>query len=88
MESPRQRQFGIAKGEIRAWVGKTVREVHLAQHFARWCIQNTTALWKLDGREVNFRSVQDAIHFGIAKVHQEISYIPELSVGQNITFGL
>ncbi|MGI6641493.1 MAG: sugar ABC transporter ATP-binding protein [Limnochordia bacterium] len=79
--------FEIAKGEIRALVGENGAGKSTLLNILHGVYSEYDGTVEIDGKEVNFRSVQDAIHFGIAKVHQEISYIPELSVGQNITLG-
>ncbi|MBF6977593.1 sugar ABC transporter ATP-binding protein [Aerococcaceae bacterium zg-BR22] len=41
----------------------------------------------INGEETNFISANDAISKGIVKVHQEVSLVPELSIGQNIVLG-
>ena len=39
---------------------------------------------EIDGRKVALKMPNDAIEFGIAKVHQEVNLVTELTVGQNI----
>lgn len=41
----------------------------------------------LDGKEVRFTSPRDALNQGISMVHQELSVIPDLDVGENIFLG-
>ena len=41
----------------------------------------------IDGEVVNFTNAHDAIKFGIAKVHQEINMVPEMTVAQNLLLG-
>ena len=41
----------------------------------------------VDGKETNFHSASDAIHAGIAVIHQELQYVPELTVAENILLG-
>jgi L-arabinose transport system ATP-binding protein len=41
----------------------------------------------LNGRECHFHSAADAIHAGIAVIHQELQYVPELTVAENILLG-
>lgn len=41
----------------------------------------------LDGRECHFHSASDAIAAGIAVIHQELQYVPELTVAENILLG-
>ena len=40
-----------------------------------------------DGKPVHFSGTADAIKFGIAKVHQEIISIPEMTVAENLFLG-
>ncbi len=39
------------------------------------------------GKQVNFNTPSDAIHSGIAMIHQELSAVPDLSVSENIFLG-
>ncbi|MFZ6758918.1 L-arabinose ABC transporter ATP-binding protein AraG [Undibacterium sp. Ji50W] len=41
----------------------------------------------VDGRERHFTSAGDAIAAGIAVIHQELQYVPELSVAENLLLG-
>jgi ribose transport system ATP-binding protein len=41
----------------------------------------------VNGREVVLRTAQDAFHQGIATVYQELSLIPDLTIGENILLG-
>ena len=36
---------------------------------------------------MSFDTANDAIRYGIAKVHQEINMVPEMTVAQNIALG-
>src|SRR5262245_59093841 len=42
---------------------------------------------QLDGRPVLFASVRDALHSGIALIHQELNLSDNLDVGANIFLG-
>ncbi len=79
--------FEIAKGEIRALVGENGAGKSTLLNILHGVYSEYEGAVEIDGTQVNFSSAQHAIHFGIAKVHQEVSLIPELSVGQNITLG-
>lgn len=79
--------FEIDKGEIRALVGENGAGKSTLLNILHGVYSEYEGTVEIDGKRVNFRSAQDAIQFGIAKVHQEISLIPELTVGQNITLG-
>lgn len=41
----------------------------------------------LDGRECHFTSAADAIKAGVAVIHQELQYVPELTVTENVLLG-
>jgi L-arabinose transport system ATP-binding protein len=41
----------------------------------------------LGGREVRFGSASDAIAAGVAVIHQELQYVPELTVAENVLLG-
>ena len=41
----------------------------------------------IEGREQRFGSAADAIRAGVAVIHQELQYVPELSVAENMLLG-
>ena len=41
----------------------------------------------LDGRAVDFRDPADALAAGVAMVHQELAFCPDLSVAENLVLG-
>ncbi|NID04998.1 L-arabinose ABC transporter ATP-binding protein AraG [Luteibacter jiangsuensis] len=41
----------------------------------------------IDGQTMHFRSAADAIEAGVAVIHQELQYVPELSVMENLLLG-
>jgi ribose transport system ATP-binding protein len=43
--------------------------------------------FRIDGREVHFRSSADALAAGIGMVHQELSIAPDLTVAENVFLG-
>src|SRR4051794_41955289 len=42
---------------------------------------------RVDGRPVTLRSPADALHHGIAMVHQELSLVPQISAVKNVMLG-
>ncbi len=40
-----------------------------------------------DGKEVNFKTTQEALNSGISMIHQELSPVPERSVAENLWLG-
>ena len=49
--------------------------------------QATSGTIALNGKEVSFKSPQDAFDANVVTVHQELSLVPELSVAENIFLG-
>lgn len=41
----------------------------------------------LKGKKVEFNNPRDALHHGISMIHQELSFVPELTVAENIFLG-
>jgi L-arabinose transport system ATP-binding protein len=41
----------------------------------------------VDGQERHFTSAKDAIRAGVAIIHQELQYVPELTVAENVLLG-
>ena len=41
----------------------------------------------LNGKEVHFHSARNALDHGIGMVHQELSTVPDLTVGENVYLG-
>ncbi|HBK67880.1 MAG TPA: D-xylose ABC transporter ATP-binding protein, partial [Firmicutes bacterium] len=42
---------------------------------------------KFNGKEVNFRKVNDALNAGISMIYQELSPVPYMTVAENIFLG-
>lgn len=79
--------FGIKKGEIHALLGENGAGKSTLLNILHGVYNSYDGEVYLDGQKVSFKNPHDAISHGIAKVHQEISLIPELTVGQNIALG-
>jgi ABC-type sugar transport system ATPase subunit len=74
-------------GQVHALVGKNgAGKSTLVKIFAG-SVQPTSGRLFVDGREVRLRSPIDAFRQGIATVHQELSLVPELTIGENILLG-
>jgi len=79
--------FSVAKGEVHALLGENGAGKSTLLNILHGVYPDYEGHILLDGREARFRTPQDAIKHGIAKVHQEIQLIPEMSVAQNIMLG-
>ena len=79
--------FDILQGEIHAIVGENGAGKSTLLNILHGLTPEYDGHVEIDGERVAFRSAQDALQYGIAKVHQEVNLIHELTVGQNITLG-
>src|SRR5262245_59783945 len=79
--------LSVAGGQVHSLVGKIgARKSTLIKIFAG-SVQPTRGQLLVDGREVQLRSPIDAFRQGIATVYQELSLVPELTIGENILLG-
>jgi ABC-type sugar transport system ATPase subunit len=79
--------FSVSKGEIHALLGENGAGKSTLLNILYGIYPPTEGKILIDSREVNFANSSEAIKFGIAKVHQEINVIPELTVAENIMLG-
>lgn len=79
--------FTIDKGEIHALLGENGAGKSTLLNILHGIYPDYEGNIEIDGQKVNFRNANDAIEFGIAKVHQEVNLVTELTVGQNIALG-
>ena len=79
--------FSIAKGEIHALIGENGAGKSTLLNILHGMFPATEGKVFIEGNEVHFRNALESIHFGIAKVHQEINVVPELTVAQNMMLG-
>jgi len=79
--------FGIRRGEIHALVGENGAGKSTLLNILHGMFPATEGKVFIESSEVKFNNAYEAIQFGIAKVHQEISIIPEMSVAENLMLG-
>jgi len=79
--------FDIKKGEVHALLGENGAGKTTLLNILHGMYTEYEGSIFLDDKKVDFKNPHNAIEFGIAKVHQEISLVPELTVGQNIVLG-
>lgn len=79
--------FGVRKGEVHALCGENGAGKSTLLNILHGMFPASEGTVSIDGQEVRFANAYDAIRYGIAKVHQEINVIPELTVAQNILLG-
>lgn len=79
--------FDVKKGEVHALLGENgAGKSTLLNILHGNLVQDSGQVW-ISGQPVSFHSPYDAICAGIAKVHQEISVIPDMTVMQNLMLG-
>ncbi len=79
--------FSIKQGEIHALLGENGAGKSTLLNIFHGVYQDYTGDIVYNHENVKFKSVFEANHAGIAKVHQEINLVEELSVGENIALG-
>ncbi len=79
--------FSIKQGEIHAIMGENGAGKSTLLNILHGVLKPTEGNVYIDGEKMDFDSIYDAIEYGICKVHQEISVVPELTVYQNLMLG-
>jgi len=74
-------------GEVHALLGENGAGKSTLMKIISGIIEPDSGEMYLDGRKVQFKSPKEAMEAGIALVHQELSLVPSLSVGENIFLG-
>lgn len=79
--------FSIRKGEIHAIIGENGAGKSTLLNILHGVFPATSGEIRIGGKAAKFSSIADAIDFGIAKVHQEIVSIPDMTVAENLFMG-
>ncbi|MEM1505586.1 sugar ABC transporter ATP-binding protein [Domibacillus sp. 8LH] len=79
--------FSVKRGEIHALLGENGAGKSTLLNILHGVYSEYDGTVKIKDKKVSFKNPNDAIQFGISKVHQEVSLIPNLTVGQNIVLG-
>jgi ribose transport system ATP-binding protein len=77
----------FAPGRVHALMGKNGSGKSTLVKILSGAVQPTLGQVRIDGQRVAFHSPRDAFAAGIITVHQELSLVPSLSVGENIYLG-
>src|SRR5215471_3718487 len=88
VEALRGLDFALFPGEIHGLVGENGAGKSTLMKIIAGVHPEFSGRFMLDGRETRFRSTRDARAAGIAMVHQELSVAPDLSVAENVFFGV
>lgn len=74
-------------GKVNALLGKNGAGKSTLVKILAGATQPTSGKVLVNGEEVELHSAQDAFSHGIATVYQELSLIPDLTIGENILLG-
>ncbi len=77
----------VRAGEVHALVGENGAGKSTLMKILTGALPKDAGVIRLDGREVSIQSPADALALGISMIHQELTLIPYLDVGQNIFLG-
>lgn len=79
--------FTVEKGEVHALLGENGAGKSTLLNILHGIYSQFEGEVNIENSKINFKNANDAIEFGIAKVHQEVNLVMELTVGQNIALG-
>ncbi len=79
--------LGFRPGEVHALIGKNGAGKSTLVKILSGAVQPTEGSIRVRGEEVRLLSPGDAFRKGIATVYQELSLVPEMTVGENILLG-
>lgn len=79
--------FGVREGEIHALLGENGAGKTTLLNILHGIFPATSGEFEIAGSPIKFGHAKEALDFGIAKVHQEINLIPEMTVYQNLLLG-
>ncbi len=79
--------FTLRAGEIHGLVGENGAGKSTTMKIIAGVHADYEGEMRIDGKRVHFRNAREALAAGIGMVHQELSTVPDLSVGENVFLG-
>lgn len=79
--------FSIERGNVHSIVGENGAGKSTLLNILHGIYSEYDGAVSIHGEQVNFKDAKEALSKGIVKVHQEVTMISELTVGQNIVLG-
>ena len=79
--------FDLIRGEVHALVGENGAGKSTLMKVLNGIYKKDGGTIKVDGKEVNYKGITDAMAGGIVFIHQEISLVPYLTIAENIFLG-
>ncbi|WP_343252524.1 sugar ABC transporter ATP-binding protein, partial [Ligaoa zhengdingensis] len=79
--------FTLRRGEVHCLLGENGAGKSTLIKILSGAYQMDSGQIKIEGREVNIRSAQDARGMGISTIYQEMNLVPGLSVAENLFLG-
>lgn len=79
--------FTLRSGEVHGLVGENGAGKSTMMKIIAGVHADFEGEMRVDGKPVHFRSARDALAAGIGMVHQELSTVAELTVGENVFLG-
>lgn len=79
--------LSIDPGEVHALLGENGAGKSTLMKVISGSVTPDAGRMELDGEAVDFETAEDARRHGIGIVHQELSLVPQLSIGENVLLG-
>src|SRR5580698_9058653 len=79
--------FDVDAGEIHGLMGENGAGKSTLLKILGGEYQPDSGQIRIDGKEVRFRNAAGSIGAGVAVIHQELQYVPNLTVAENLLLG-
>src|ERR1700733_14450671 len=79
--------FDVDAGEVHGLMGENGAGKSTLLKILGGEYQPDSGQMRIDGREVRFGTAAASIDAGVAVIHQELQYVPDLTVAENLLLG-